>query len=107
HAAVKPQPAAVSADLLLALAVVLGRAAAGAAAATAPGAVDDDRLADLEALDAGPRRLDPAGVLVPERERRVEGERAGRPLHQVQVRVAGAGAADPDQHLVGAGLGDG
>ena len=106
HAAVEPEAAAEGADLGLALAVVLRREAAGAAAAAAPGPVDGDRLADLQPLDPGAERLDPAGVLVAEREGQVEGHRPLRPLHQVQVGVAGAGAGDLDQDLAGAGLGN-
>ena len=55
-----------------------------------------------------PSGVHPAGVLVAEGERRVQGSMPGLELvHQVQVGVAGAGAADLDQHLARARLGDG
>ena len=105
HAAVEAEPAAEGADLRLPLAVVLRRGAAGPAAPAAPGPVDRNRLALLEALDSGAERLDPSGVLVPEGEGKVEIHLPLRPLHQVKVRMTGAGAADLDQHLSRAGLG--
>ena len=81
---------------------------AALAGPAAPGADDGHRLADLEAADPGAQGVHPAGVLVAERERRRPGQAAGLELvHQVQVGVAGAGAADLDQHLAGPGLGDG
>jgi hypothetical protein len=42
-----------------------------------------------EALDPRADRLHPAGVLVPERERKLVRQRPGRPLHHVKVGVAG------------------
>src|SRR5690606_18470171 len=65
-----------------------------------PRPVDRGGLADLEALDAGPERLDPAGVLVAERERRAPRHDAlGEVVHQVQLGVARPCPADPDEHL--------
>ena len=59
---------------------------------------------DLEPLGTRADGLDPARVLVAERERRVEGEEPGRELvEEVEVGVAGAGAADADDDLAGTG----
>ena len=81
-------------------AVVLVALAAADAVPAAPRAVHGDRLADLEAGDAGAEGVDPAGVLVAERERRVERHQARRELvEQVEVGVAHAGAADLDDDL--------
>ena len=51
------------------------------------------------ALDARAERLDPAGVLVPERERQLVGQQARGPLHHVQVGVARTRPADLHEHL--------
>jgi hypothetical protein len=67
--------------------------------------VDGDRPAVLQAGHPGADRLDPAGVLVPQRERQLPRHGPGRELVQhVQVGVADARAADPQQHLARAGL---
>ena len=72
----------------------------------APRAVDGDRARRPRTpAHAGAERIDPAGVLVAERERRTPGQQAAfEVVHQVEVGVAGPGAADPDAHLTGAGL---
>ena len=50
-------------------------------------------------------RGDPAGALVPERERKLPGHRSLRPLHHVEIGVAQARRHDLDEHLARAGLG--
>ena len=99
HAAVAAEAAARGAQLRRPLAQGLEGQAAGTAAAASPRAVDGDRLTDLEALDARSDGLDPAGVLVAERERQLVGQEPRRPLHHVQVGVTGSRAADLDEHL--------
>ena len=87
-------------------AVVLGALAAADAVPAAPRAVHGDGLADLEAGDAGAEGVDPAGVLVAERERRLVRHQSGRELvEQVEVGVADAGAADLDDDLAGTRIG--
>ena len=73
---------------------------AARAGPAAPGAVDGHRLADLEATDPFTELVDPAGVLVTKRERRVPRDDAGLELvHQVQIRVARSCTADSNHHL--------
>ena len=79
---------------------------AAAAGAAAPGPVDRDGVAPLEPVHPRAGLLDPAGVLVAERERDRVRQRSLRPLHHVEVRVAGAGAADLDQDLARPRLGN-
>jgi hypothetical protein len=76
------------------VAEVLGPDAAGAAAPASPWAVDQDRLADLEAVGPWAERRDGAGDLMAEREWELVRQRAGPPVHQVQVRMAEPGAGD-------------
>ena len=94
HPAVATEAAAHRADLGRALAVVLAPSAGSARSARSPTARRrrPARRARTPSTPA-PRLLDPAGVLVAERERRVERQQPGGPLHQVQVGVAGAGTA--------------
>ena len=101
EAAVATQPAAASGPPVLGLAQVLLAEAAARAAAAAPGAVDEDRVADPDAVRALPELRDRPGHLVAERERELVGQRAGRPVHQVQVGVAQPCRADLEQHLAG------
>ena len=106
HAAVEPEPTAGRADLALAHAVVLEALHAAVAATAAPRPVDRHRCADLEAGDAGPERLDPARVLVTQRERRAPRQHpAVEVVHEMEVGVTRAGAADPHQHRPRPGLG--
>ena len=105
HAAVEPESAARRAQFGLVDAVVLQALAAPDAVPATPRPVHGDGLADLEAGDPGAERLDPAGVLVAERERRVVGHQAGRELvEQVEVGVAHPGPADPHDDLAGTRL---
>ena len=99
HAAVAAEAAAGRAELRRALAQGLQPGPARAAAPAAPRPVDRDGLADLPALHARAERLDPAGVLVPERERQLVGQKARGPLHHVQVGVARTRPADLHEHL--------
>ena len=66
-----------------------------------PRAVHDHRVAFTQAGDARAEGGDVAGVLVAERERQVIGQRPHRAIHQVQVRMAGAGRADLDHTYPG------
>ena len=54
---------------------------------------------DLEAVGARAERGHGAGDLVAERERQLVRQRPGRPVHEVQVGVAEAGAGDAHEHL--------
>src|SRR5690606_8899680 len=74
--------------------------------AAADDAIDGDRGAALEAVRAGTERLDPAGRLVSERERRPHAERV-RCVDDVEVRMTDAGAADAEQRFAGTRLGRG
>ena len=87
-----------------AVAQVLGPDAAGAAAPASPRPVDEDRLAELEAVGSRAERGDGAGDLVAERERELVRQRAGAPVHQVQVRMAEPGAGDAHEHLTRTGF---
>ena len=110
HAAVETQTAAAAGNRrqLRVVAVGLQVGQAASAGAAAPGADDGDRLAGLEAGHPGTQGVDPAGVLVAEGEGRAPWQLAGvEVVHEVQVGVAGAGAADLDQDLTGAGFRDG
>jgi hypothetical protein len=69
HPAVPPKAAAEHARAPEALAQRLAPAAALAALAAAPVTADRDGVTRLPAIDAGSNPFDPAGVLVPERER--------------------------------------
>jgi hypothetical protein len=85
------------------LAQVLLPEAAAPADAAAPGAVDEHVVAHGDAACAVAQLDHSAGHLVAERERQVVGERARRPVHEVEIRVTQAGTADAKQHLTGAG----
>jgi hypothetical protein len=84
----------------LVLTVVLHRELAGVAAPAAPRPIDSDGIAFLESHDALAKRGDPARVLMAKGEERLESEVL---LHDMQIRVAYAGATDLDQHLSCAG----
>jgi len=106
HATVAPQPAARRAELGLVDAVVLQALAAAHAAPASPRPVHGDRFTHLQTGDPGTEGLDPPGVLVAERERRLVGQQVRRELvEEVEVGVAHAGAADPHDDLAGTGLG--
>ena len=110
HPAVGPEASASRGHVgvLRAVAVGLQTRAAVLAPSAAPGADHGNRLAGLEPGDTVTEQVDPAGVLVPERERRPPRKDAVLELvHQVQVGVAGAGASHLDDHLARAGLGVG
>ena len=85
------------ADVLHALAAVPARAAA-------PARVDQHAIAHGHASCLRAEGRDGARGLVPERERERVGERALRPLHDVQVAVAQACGIDLEQHFARAGL---
>jgi hypothetical protein len=54
---------------------------------------------------AGPHLVDPARVFMPERKRQLCRHLSGGHLQQVQIRMAGTGTANLDQHLARPGLG--
>ncbi len=96
----RPSPPTSGPTTVGPLAVVLRTAQAVVAHAAAPRAVDHDRLPDLEPAHPGAELLDPPGVLVAERERRVERQHARlEDVDQVDVGVADPGAADAHEHL--------
>ena len=102
HATVEaePAPAPGHRGQVRTLAVGLEPVQAVPAGAAAPGTDDRDRLTAVQAPDAGAQGVDPAGVLVAERERGAPGQHAGvEVVHQVQVRVAGPSGTDLDHHL--------
>ncbi len=106
HAAIGAEAAARGAELGLVHAVVLEPLHAAVARAAAPRAVHGHRVADLNPRRARPECIDPARVLVSERERGTPGQQSAlEVVHQVEIRVAGAGATDADAHLAGARLG--
>src|SRR5829696_2448533 len=84
---------------------MLGSDAAGTTKAASPWPIDEERLAEPDALGAGPERGDGAGDLVAERERQRVRKRSGAPVHQMKIRVAEPGPGDPDEHFAGARLG--
>ena len=98
HAAVWP-PARLLLSLPGVLAVVLPPDAAVHAQPAAPRAVDDHRVALREPGRAWPQLLDPARVLMAEREAGRGRPRLRGRLQDMQVGVAGAGAPDLDQDL--------
>ncbi len=108
HPTVEAEAATSRADVGLVFAVVLAALAAAQAPSAPPRPVHRDREADLEAGDTVAHCFDPPRVLVPEGERRVPRERPlGEVVHEVQVGVAGAGPADPDEHLARSRVGVG
>ena len=102
HATVEPEPtsAAGHRGQVRPFAVGLEALQAVPTRAATPGAHDGDRLAELDAGDADAERVDPPGVLVAERERRIPRQRSGlEVVHQVQVRVARPSSTDLHHHL--------
>ena len=102
QATVAPEPAAAHAGGRGDLAVLLEVGLAATAAAAPPRAMDDHRLADLDAGDTGTEGVDPARGLVAERVRLRNGQ---WPVHEVQVGVAQAGPADLHEDLTGSRVG--
>ena len=104
HAAVDAETAG-SGRRRTVLAVGLDAEPAARAGATAPWPVDGNGLADLDAGRTRAEFVDPAGVLVPEGERRFPGHLARPELpHDMQVRMAGPGRADAHHDLPRPGL---
>src|SRR5690606_18976261 len=97
--AIEAQTAPEALDLSPVLTVVLHRELTRVAAPAAPRTVHGDRVAFFQCGHALTERRDPARVLVAERERRCEAEIL---LHDMEIRMAHAGASDLDQHLAGA-----
>jgi hypothetical protein len=97
ESAVAPEPR--SAPLPLLLAEMFGPDAARGAAAAAPRPVDENGRARLEAVGSRAERGHGARDLVTEREGQRVRERPSAPVHEVQVGMTEAGAADAHQHL--------
>jgi cation-transporting ATPase E len=104
HAAIDAEAGAAAAEFAGVFAEVLGRQAAGAARAAAPGTVDRDRRAFREAGDTSAEFGDPTGGFVPERERQIPRQGPGRPLHEMQVGVARARRGHLHEHLTRTGM---
>ena len=67
---------------------------------TTPRSIDDNGIAFLHAGDTASHRVNPSGIFMTKRERRVEGQRPGFELiHQVKIRVAHARATNLDHHF--------
>jgi hypothetical protein len=78
---------------------MLRAAAALEASATTPGPVHQHGFSDLDALSALAQLDDGAGDFVPESEGELVVDGPGRPVHEVQIRVAKPGPGDPEEDL--------
>jgi hypothetical protein len=106
HAPVTSLAVAARFELPDALAHVLGTDPAGLAPAAPPRAIDRHRVPLAHSCHSGAGGLDPARVLVSQRERGLPGQRTRGELHDVQVGVARAGRGHTQENLPRPRLGD-
>ena len=104
HSSVETEATAKHTDLRRVLAVVLASEAARSTTSASPRAIDDHRIAFAHRRHARAKRMDPAGVLVPERVRQLPRQLTFGPVHQMKIRVTRTRAADLDQNLTRSGL---
>src|SRR5262249_4486391 len=105
HAAVVAAEPAAAGGTVGALAIILHAHPAVLAVSAAPGAVNNHGVSGREPCGAGPKLLDPAGVLMAEGEGKLDRPLGLGPLQQVGVGMTGARAANFHKNLPWPGLG--